>query len=296
MQSVGIAPWIVVSGGIDNVGGMDKANAALTSYLCARKVPLHLIAHRVDPAFAQEPLITVHHVPKPLGSFLAGQRKLNKLGRKIARQVTESFPLARVIVNGGNCDWPDVNWVHCLHRVWRPCDRGAPLWFKIKNRFEKVRARRDEFRSLRHARCIVANSERTRCDLINQLRLQPERVHTVYSGSDANWRSVPRRREAARAWLGEPAGTPVVAFIGALGYDSNKGFDTLWRAWRALCARPEWDANLVVAGGGRALSVLRKTITQARIGRRVRLLGFTDRISDLLAASDLLVSPVRYVG
>ena len=287
-------PWVLVAGGIHRAGAMDKANAALASYLCERNVPLHLVAHGVEPALAANPAVTLHHVPKPLGSFLIGQRGLNIRGRAIARDVTERFPRARVVVNGGNCEWPDINWVHCLHRSWQPADRGAPLWFKIKNRFEKSRARRDEFRALRKARCVVTNSERTRRDLVERLGLPRESVHTVYLGADSDWKSVSHRREAIRAWLGEPVGRPLVAFVGALGYDSNKGFDTLWTAWQTLCARGDWDANLIVAGGGRAVPGLRKTVDQAGMGRRVRFLGFTDRISDVLAASDLLVSPVRY--
>ena len=27
-------------------------------------------------------------------------------------------PLARVVVNGGNCAWPDINWVHAVHAAW----------------------------------------------------------------------------------------------------------------------------------------------------------------------------------
>ena len=35
-------------------------------------------------------------------------------------------------------------------------------------------------------------------------------------------------------------------------------------------------------------------VAQSEIGDRVRFLGFSDRIPELLAAADLLVSPVRY--
>ena len=40
-------------------------------------------------------------------------------------------------------------------------------------------------RALRGARAVIANSERTRRDLLEQLRLPAHRVHTVYPGSDA---------------------------------------------------------------------------------------------------------------
>jgi glycosyltransferase involved in cell wall biosynthesis len=125
--------------------------------------------------------------------------------------------------------------------------------------------------------------------------MPPERVHTVYLGTDPDWRAAtPARCAEARAWLGIPPGRPLVIFIGALGYDSRKGFDTLWTAWRALCARADWDADLVAAGGGRAIGRWQRTIEEAGLASRVRLLGFTHRVADLLFASDLLVSPVRY--
>jgi glycosyltransferase involved in cell wall biosynthesis len=89
-------------------------------------------------------------------------------------------------------------------------------------------------------------------------------------------------------------GRPLVAFVGALGYDARKGFDILWRAWLDLCRMKEWDACLVVAGGGRALAEWRRTAAKSGLCGRVKFLGFTPKVFDVLAASDLLVSPARY--
>ena len=123
----------------------------------------------------------------------------------------------------------------------------------------------------------------------------PERVRTVYLGCGSEWQTITSdRRAAARAWLGVPLERPLAAFVGGFGHDSRKGFDTLWTAWKSLCARPEWDADLIVAGGGRALPHWRETIERSGLGSRVRMLGFCDRVPDVLAAADVLVSPVRY--
>jgi glycosyltransferase involved in cell wall biosynthesis len=144
-------------------------------------------------------------------------------------------------------------------------------------------------------RTLLANSERTRCDLINLTGVEPERIHTVYLGTDSAWKDLtPQRREAGREWLGSAPSTPLIVFVGALGYDSRKGFDTLWRAWSDLCRLAEWDAELVVAGSGRMLPHWQREAARAGLGRRVRFLGFTHKIPDLLAAADLLVSPARY--
>jgi len=91
-----------------------------------------------------------------------------------------------------------------------------------------------------------------------------------------------------------PINRPIVAFIGAIGYDNNKGLDTLLRAWHALCRRSEWDADLIIAGDGRALPQARRAVAQSEFRDRVRFLGYTNRVPELLAAADLLVSPVRY--
>jgi glycosyltransferase involved in cell wall biosynthesis len=86
----------------------------------------------------------------------------------------------------------------------------------------------------------------------------------------------------------------VVAFVGALGHDRNKGFDTLLDAWELLCARGGWDAELLAAGGGRGFEAWGREVSRRGLAGRVRLLGFTERVGELLAAADLLVSPARY--
>jgi glycosyltransferase involved in cell wall biosynthesis len=131
--------------------------------------------------------------------------------------------------------------------------------------------------------------------LITTLGVPAKKVHTIYLGSDPSTHSITaEERIAARAWLGVDPERPLAAFVGALGFDTNKGIDTLVEAWRRLCLRSDWDVDLVVAGGGRGLESWRRRIEQAGISSRIKMLGFTDRVTDLLAASDVLVSPVRY--
>ena len=287
--------WVIVAGGFHRAGGMDRANAALATYLSELGWPVHLVSFRVNADLEQNSSVTVHRVERPAASFFLGEMKLGWTGRTIAQEITARWPDARVLVNGGNCAWPGINWVHCVHREWRVCDRSAPLWFRVKNRLEKLAARHRERKALRLAQTVLVNSERSRRNLITGFKLTPERVHTVYLGSDSDWKLItPARRAAARAWLGKPHARPLVSFVGSLGYDNNKGLDTLCSAWRVLCARPEWDADLIVAGEGRALASWQETVVRAGLEKRVMFLGFTDRIADLFAAVDLLVSPVRY--
>lgn len=274
---------------------MDKANAALATYLIERETPLHLVAHKVDPEFLKQPEVTVHIVPRPAGSFLLGEWRLERRGQQVARDISARWPGTRVLVNGGNCNWRDINWVHCVHHAWGPYDRSAPVWFRVKNQLTKSWARRRERSTIGGARVVFANSERTRRDLVNYLGVAQSHTHVVYLGTDPAWGPATfEERAAARAWLGMSTERPLVIFVGALGHDQTKGFVTLWSAWRTLCARPDWDADLIVAGGGGGVATWQARITQAALGGRVRLLGFTDRVADLLAAADLLVSPARY--
>jgi glycosyltransferase involved in cell wall biosynthesis len=287
------APWLIVAGGFHARGGMDKANAALASYLLERGHEVHLVAHEIDPVLARHPHARAHIVARPRGSVLLGEQLLARAAGRLARALRESSPRARVVANGGNFVSPDVNWVHAVHAAWPPKDAGAPAWFRVKNRLWHALACRRERRALRRARLVVANSERARRDLVQRVGVGPERVHTVYLGGDLEPAS-PRERAAARRWLGVEAERPVVLFAGALGHDHNKGFDTLWRAWRELATGGGWDALLLVAGGGRGLETWRARVAAAGLTEGVRFLDFSERLAEVLAASDLLVSPVRY--
>jgi glycosyltransferase involved in cell wall biosynthesis len=273
---------------------MDKANAALADYLVSQGIPTHLVAVSIDPAVGARPGVTCETAPVLPRWPSSGRWSLARRGRASALRLTRDSSNLRVLVNGINCNWPDINWVHWLHYCWQPRITQAPLWFKLKHRLESLGARERERMWFRSAKLLVSNSERTRRDLIN-LGVEAERIHTIYLGGDSVWKELtPERREAGRAWLGVPPGRPLVAFVGALGYDGRKGFDTLWRAWLDLCRGAQWDADLVVAGSGRALPQWRRAAVRSGLGERVKFIGFSERIGDLLAAADLLVSPARY--
>jgi glycosyltransferase involved in cell wall biosynthesis len=286
-------PWLIVAGGFHSRGGMDKANAALATYLLERGHTVHLVGHEIDSKLSAHPRARAQVIARPFGSVLLGERKLSLAAARAMRTLRAHNPRARVVANGGNFVSPDINWVHAVHSAWPPSDAGAPLWFRVKNRLWHALARRRERSAIRRARLVVANSERTRRDLVELVGIAGERVRTVYLGNDAEPAS-PRERAEARRWLGIEEPRPLVLFAGALGHDHNKGFDTLWRAWRELSSSREWDALLIVAGGGRGLGLWRGRVADAGLQDGVRFLDFSERLPEVLAASDLLVSPVRY--
>src|ERR1700676_2237649 len=104
------SPWVLVAAGFHARGGMDKANLALAEYLLEQEIPVHVVAHGVDERIAKHPLVTVHIVSRPGGSFFLGEPLLDRKGRSVARQVTSRWPHAQVVLNGGNCIWPGINW------------------------------------------------------------------------------------------------------------------------------------------------------------------------------------------
>lgn len=287
-------PWTIVCGGFHRDGGMDRANGELARYLAESGAQVHLATYRVDEEFAALPNVHVYLAERPAGSFFLARRRLARLGRSVACRVLAEAPDARVVVNGTNCAWRDINWIHYVHGAWRGGAAG-PRWFRIKNRISRARDVSLERRLLPRSRILIANSERTRRDLIECCGVAPERVRTVYLGCGPEWRAVSaERRAAARAALHAPIEGDVVAFVGAFGHDQRKGFDTLWAAWRELARDPSWTATLLAAGGGRGLERWRAAVAQAGLADRVRILGFTREVPELIAAADLLVSPVRY--
>jgi glycosyltransferase involved in cell wall biosynthesis len=288
-------PWVLVAGGFHRNGGMDKANLALAQYLVEQGTPVHIVCHTIDEDFSKYPSVTVHLVPRPAGSFFLGRPMLDMKGRKIARMITRQAPDARVVVNGDNCLWPGINWVHYLHHAWAPPAAKGPLWFRAKQALSNTLVRHREKSAARMSRVFITNSNRTRRDLIDRLHVKPERVHTVYLGAETEWGPVSDHQRAAnRQRLGIPGARPVALFLGSLGFDHRKGFDLLFEAWVKLCANPDWDVDLLVAGAGNALAMWRSEVSRRGMEQRIRLLGFSDRVPDLLAAADVLVSPARY--
>jgi glycosyltransferase involved in cell wall biosynthesis len=286
-------PWLLVAGDFTPLGGMDRANHALASYLARRAdAEVHLVAHRAWDDLAALPAVRVHRVRRPWGSHWLGMPLLARAGRRWARRLA---PLgARVLVNGGNCAWGDVNWVHYVHAAWSPRQGGGPAR-RAKALAFHGHARAAERACLRRARLVIANSEATRAAVVERLGVPAERVHTVYYGADpGRFRpATAAGRLEARAALGWDDDRPAVAFVGALG-DLRKGFDTLFEAWVRLHRDPSWDARLVVAGAGAALAGWRARAAEAGLGESIRFLGFHADVPTLLAACDALVSPARY--
>lgn len=282
---------VLISGDFVQTGGMDMPNFALARHLAECGMPVQLVAYRVADELAKHSNVHWRKVPKPLRSYFLGAPLLDRIGRQAARKGLAAG--RRVIVNGGNCQVGDVNWVHYVHAAYEPVSRGSVLR-QAKVALARRRSLAQERSALRAARLIIVNSERTRRDLTERLGIDDSRIRTVYYGIDRD-RFVPpseQRRRELRAQFGWPD-RPQVAFVGALG-DRRKGFDTLFVAWSTLCRDPNWDCDLVVVGHGAELGAWRERARSAQMSERIRFLGFRKDVPNVLAACDALVAPTRY--
>ncbi len=286
--------FAIVSGDFVRTGGMDRANYALARYLADRGDTVHLAAYRVADDLAARPNVEVHRAPKPLGSYFLGNPLLHRVGRRFAEQVAAGG--GRVVVNGGNCDWGDVNWMHHVHAV--DPGRTAGSWpRRLKNRLLRRTFLAEEKAIVPKARAVVATCERTKRDSVTTLGVAPETIHVVHLGIDPTiFRPAdPAERHAIRGRLGWDAERPTAVFIGALG-DRRKGLDTLFAAWSELCRESSWDADLVVVGRGAEVPAWAERAASAGLADRVRFLGFVRDLPDLLRASDGHILPSRYEG
>jgi len=282
--------WVLVAGDFTPHGGMDRANLALAQFLAGRG-PVHLVTHRAWDDLAAHPNVVVHRVPRPFGRHLLGEPLLGWAGLQWARRLArDGF---RVVVNGGNCLWPDVNWVHCVHDAY-PAPVTGGLARRTKTRALHALNRKDERSAIRAARVVVCNSQRTASDVVNRLGVEPDRVRVVYLGVDPGRFPpiTPGERVVARLQLGWDD-RPWVGFVGQLG-NRIKGFDTLYAAWGELCRDPRWDANLAVVGSGADLPGWKARADADGLAGRIRFLGYRTDVPDLLAGCDALAHPARY--
>ncbi|MBF2005173.1 MAG: glycosyltransferase family 4 protein [Chlorogloeopsis fritschii C42_A2020_084] len=284
--------YLLVTGDFVKTGGMDRANFALADYLARQGQQLHLVAHRVANELLAFPNVKFHHVPKVANSYLFSSPLLKWIGRCQAQRLAANG--GRVLVNGGNCQWGDANWVHYVHAAYRP-NHQAGLLRQCKGSVSRQMFLDAERKAFQSARVIIVNSDSTKRELIEKLEIPEHKLHVVYYGIDPQifYPATQQERTALRRQLGWATEKPIVVFIGALG-DRRKGFDTLFAAWQQLCASPDWDADLIVIGVGAELKLWQQRAVVAGISSRIHFLGFRSDVANLLRAADCLVAPTRY--
>jgi glycosyltransferase involved in cell wall biosynthesis len=283
-----VTPFIITAGDFTPLGGMDRANHALASFLLRQGHEVALVTHRAWPDLRAAGARVVG-VRRPLGSHLLGAPLLAAAGQREARGAAAG---TRVVANGGNADTGDIVWVHYLHAAH--VSPAVGTWLRRArmtraNAFYLARERA----VLPRARVVICNSRRTARDIQIAYNLPIDRLRVVYYGSDpATFSPVtPEQRALARRALGWGP-QRVALFVGTLG-DHRKGFDRLFDAWCILSRDKAWDVGLAVAGAGAQLGDWQTRAAREGL-KNVRFLGFREDIAPVMAACDVLVHPARY--
>ncbi|WP_394848553.1 glycosyltransferase family 4 protein [Pendulispora brunnea] len=283
--------YAIVAGDFVKTGGMDRANYALASYLARQGRSVTLIGFRADSELTSNRNVEFRAVVKPKNSYtLAGPFLASSGILEFAKRARHRTTF---VVNGGNCSLPAVNWVHYVHAAFTP-RLAVGTFRRAFAGIDAATSRTTERVALRMATHVIANSERTKRDLVELVGVREERVRVIYLGTDpAQFRSAnDEERRKVREELGWHPDLPYVAFIGAL-HDRRKGFDVVFDAWRAL-ARSSWDARLVVIGAGSELPAWKARAQAQGLGDQLLFLGFRNDVPRVLSACDALVAPTRY--
>lgn len=283
-----LRPFVMVTGDYVRTGGQDAANFALADYLARHDRSVHLVGYRFDESLLHRSNVTLHRVPKPANSYTLSAPLLTASALVTYGKIRN----AALIANGGNCPSPSANWVHYVHAAYRA---RSPLALQRARQAVTHRLNlRNERVALRAAKIIIANSDRTRRDVI-KLGVPEDRVRTIYYGIDADRFRVASEedRQEAASSLGWSLDRFRVAFIGALG-DRRKGFDVLFDAWKKISKTPDWDGELVVVGSGAEVETWRTKVRENKLENVISILGFRSDVPKILSACDALVSPTRY--
>jgi glycosyltransferase involved in cell wall biosynthesis len=271
--------WLIVSGGVHHAGGQDRANLELVKYLSlelGRRVTV--VTHQAEPSLRELAGLDVRLVPRPLSSFALGEWRLQRAAEALHKSLDSG---TIVLANGGNYTGADVTWVHSLHAVWPVRDKGAPLPRRAVARAVKLAARHREARAIATARLVIANSQKTANDLSAALGVPSSKIAIVRLGADPVSGPGPKGRSLR------------LGFVGALGWDSNKGLDTALAALARLTDGDERRYRLVVAGFGSSRQWERVSRALG-VSNRVEFVGFTRDVVALFRTVDLVISPVRY--
>lgn len=286
--------WVLVAAGFHQRGGMDKANFALAHYLAESGRKVHLVSHDVDDALRAMPGVKLTLVKPPANSIFLGECFLDRAARAAKRRLQSQGRRVRILANGSNCLVGDVNWVHYVHAAWQPSGNGVSMTLRARHKIQSHILRSRERIAFERAKLILTNSQLTTKHVADCLARDLTKIKTIYLGADPLFPVSEGERSKARHRWNLSLNGPVAAFVGGLGFDSRKGFDILIRAWQALCVRDGWDAQLLVAGDGPALGRYRAEAERSGASKFIRFLGFRNDVDSILAAADVLISPVRY--
>ena len=154
-----------------------------------------------------------------------------------------------------------------------------------------------QYRLAQHADHVIAVSQATGRDVIDQLRIPPERVTVIPEAVDASFAPPPRDAALAQVRARFNVAAPYVLYVGQ--FDPRKNMDGLVSAF-ARAAERHADLRLVIAGDlGKLASFLHEALDRGRAPRdRVILTGrVTDaELAALYAGAECLLHAALLEG
>lgn len=133
-----------------------------------------------------------------------------------------------------------------------------------------------------------AVSHRLQRDLVEQLRLPPDRFEVIHNGVD-----VSRFQGSGSVRQSKPPSAPVI--IGSVGrLVPVKNYPLLLRAAAQLPAQPPW--RILLVGDGPELENLKRLAAELGISDRCELAGHCDDVPQRLSAIDIFVLPSTSEG
>lgn len=146
---------------------------------------------------------------------------------------------------------------------------------------------------MRRAHMVVAVSEAVRDETVRVFSISPERIVAIPNAVDVERLLPTRPPEDVRADLGIRADAPVVLSLGAFTWEKDPLAQL--RAADAVLAE-RMDSFFVMAGDGPLHATVAIEAGRVRNADRIRLVGATDDVADLLAASDVVLLASRTEG
>ena len=152
-------------------------------------------------------------------------------------------------------------------------------------------------RAVQAADHISADSHATRHDLIEQLRVPPEKITTVHLAANPLYEKVYEETAVTNTLQKHNLPRDFILFVGTL--EPRKNLPFLFRAYDALLKQGEIDVPLIlVSGKGWLYEEVFTTIDELSLQGKVRHLTgiFDEQLAHLYHAAGVLVTPSHYEG
>ena len=219
----------------------------------------------------------------------------NRFARRTIRRLASQFQVdcvRAVLVLQGDIETSSLG-VLAANRLGIPAISYIPLPHTLATRNSKFSTLRDPLNNWLFSRpdSYITNSEGM-AELLRK-RGADQSISIVFNAVDAD-KTLPRDPLEARKRLGLPAEEKLVAMIGRIEF-KQKQQDFLVDCVARNFSRME-GVHLVFVGSGPDSAALREKVNGYGLGESVTFIDWTDDLSGVYAAIDLLCIPSRFEG